>query len=76
MYEVAVYRIPEKLVIVDNEEKEGLSNGRDLSLLAGIGLERNVLMVRFLNSDVLVLAQKDDISIYHNIPFYDVIWDN
>ena len=64
MYEVAVYRIPEKLVIVDNEEKEGLSNGRDLSLLAGIGLERNVLMVRFLNSDVLVLAQKDDISIW------------
>ena len=73
MYEVAVYRIPEKLVIVDNEEKEGLSNGRDLSLLAGIGLESNVLKVRFIRSDILVLAQKDDISIWSIKPESDLL---
>ena len=73
MYEVAVYRIPEKLVIVDNEEKEGLSNGRDLSLLAGIGLESNVSKVRFLNSDMIVLAQKDDISIWSIKPESDLL---
>jgi len=73
MYEVAIYRIPEKLVIVDNEEKEGLSNGRDLSLLAGIGLERNVIQVKFLSSDMLVTAQKNDISIWCIKPESDLL---
>ena len=31
-FEIAVYSIPEKLVIYGNKEKEGLLSGRDLSL--------------------------------------------
>ena len=61
-FEIAVYRIPEKLVVENNEEKEGLLNGRDLSLLAGIGLEKEILNVRFLNSELLIVIQSKTVS--------------
>ena len=64
MYEIAVYRIPEKLVVESNEEKEGLLNVRDLSLLAGIGLESDILKVSFLSSDQLVFVQKNSVSVW------------
>ena len=63
LYEIAVYSIPEKLVL-ESGEKEGLSNGRDLSLLAGIGLESSILKVAFLSSDLLVFVQKNTVSVW------------
>ena len=47
-FKIAIYLIPEKLVIECNKEKEGLLSGRDLSLLAGVALDTPILKVRML----------------------------
>ena len=72
-FEIAVYRIPEKLVVENNEEKEGLLNGRDLSLLAGIGLEKEILNVRFLNSEQLLVIQTEAVSVWSIISDSDLL---
>ena len=72
-FEIAVYRIPEKLVVENNEEKEGLLNGRDLSLLAGIGLEKEILNVRFLSSEQLIVIQSKALSVWSIISDSDLL---
>ena len=63
-FEIAIYLIPEKLVMEENKEKEGLLSKRDLALLAGVALDTSILKIMFLASERILVMQENKISIW------------
>ena len=64
-FEIAVYSIPEKLVIYGNKEKEGLLSGRDLSLLAGVALDEFVKNINFVKHERLAVVHKNKVTLWN-----------